>query len=75
MYRGSLLNFESNVPEVSLILEDNSVKYNSFVGIKTELIHIEGGKIEMNNNVFKYNGYYSDRIETNNPSTVEKTFG
>ena len=40
-----------------LLIEDNDVRYNFFLGTDTNLIHIDGGIMKIKNNNLKYNGY------------------
>ena len=70
-YTGSLIEFISTLSLVYIKIEENEVRYNSFIGESTNLIHIDGGIIKIKNNVLEYNGYQSRSSFSNHPDSVD----
>ena len=57
---GSLIEFVSDIPGVRINIDDNTVRYNYYLGARTSLIAINGGVMHISNNLLQYNGYVSE---------------
>ena len=69
-YYGSLIMFKSELTDIEFIFEENTVKYNYFLGDFTSLIVINGGIINIKNNLLRNNGYLSTTVISNHPDSV-----
>ena len=50
-----------------LVIEENQVTENAFIGEEGALFYISGGLITVKNNYFGYNGYLSNTEISNHP--------
>ena len=72
---GSLIEFHSDIPGVIIKIDQNTVKYNYYIGRRTSLIGINGGVMKIYGNLLMYNGYLSNLKFDNHPNSAELKAG